>query len=264
MELREKGLTYKQIADLGVASKGTISYHCSETSNKNTKERSKEYRLTGKQKILNKIWYFLDSSERLTLADFLDRFKDAECSLTGQRVNLLAPSTFNLDHRIPKARGGLGIVANMDITTPEANTAKGWLLYHELIYLARCMLHHNGLLRQMPKNTAVNDFIFYTPKATRGSKLMLQDALQDRIQAFNAILGNRNGPGRYAPPKFTYEELWNKVCNVTHCQFSGLQLDLNYPSTFCLDHILPVSRGGQMIWEMLQLLFQLLIISKVP
>lgn len=72
----------------------------------------------------------------------------------------------------------------------------------------------------------------------------------------NDFQRNKSETGAYTIGRdynFTYEDLLEKVINDPKCYLSGRKIDLNLPNTYHLDHIIPVSKGGQNILENLGL-----------
>lgn len=64
--------------------------------------------------------------------------------------------------------------------------------------------------------------------------------LRERIWRFH-----RNGcTGRYAAMEFTVDELLTKIGAQPRCYLTGRPIDLTKTSTYHLDHIMPVSKGG--------------------
>ena len=62
---------------------------------------------------------------------------DPTCYLTGQKIDLHKPRTYNLDHIIPVARGGDNSLDNMGLCTRAANMAKSDLLLSEFVDLCK-------------------------------------------------------------------------------------------------------------------------------
>jgi 5-methylcytosine-specific restriction endonuclease McrA len=52
------------------------------------------------------------------------------CYITGDPIDF---EKFQLDHKIPKSRGGTDNIENLALTTPEANQMKGKMLIDELV-----------------------------------------------------------------------------------------------------------------------------------
>ena len=60
--------------------------------------------------------------------------------MTGEKIHLDKPETYNLDHIIPSSRGGTNDLDNLQICLKEANYAKGELLLEELYDLCEKIL----------------------------------------------------------------------------------------------------------------------------
>ena len=62
------------------------------------------------------------------------------CYLTGRKIQLHDPASYNLDHRIPASRGGSNDLNNMEISCTEANRAKSDLTLKEFYALCEEVL----------------------------------------------------------------------------------------------------------------------------
>lgn len=174
LRLRKKGKTYNEISKLLQCSKSVISYHCGKngTEKKRVKNSVKNrhplckkvssfktrcsranYKIfqaklkTFKRKssksgnhtntIVNSI------NKNYTCQDVIDKLgENPSCYLTGEKIDLNKPETYNLDHIIPSSRGGTNDLSNLQICLKEANFAKGDLLLDELFILCEKILSH--------------------------------------------------------------------------------------------------------------------------
>ena len=68
--------------------------------------------------------------------------KNPICYLTGRKINLKKPETYQLDHIIPTSKGGTNDLSNLGICLKEANQAKGDLTIKQLRKLCAEILTH--------------------------------------------------------------------------------------------------------------------------
>ena len=178
LELRALGYSYRKIQDEIKCSKGTIAYHCGEGqkekyNNRCKSNRSKQHPLI--RKIENFVYdkYFepkprkicintLNRNLRLrietfsminnkeynnmafTIKDFLDKVGDNPiCSLTGKRIDLMKPKTYQLDHIVPRSKGGENTLNNCQLVLKEVNLAKHTLSSEEFVKLCREVVDYN-------------------------------------------------------------------------------------------------------------------------
>lgn len=175
IKLRNKGLAYSEIAiELQVA-KSTVAYWCNDTTKQKTLEKSKEAKKEnpGKYKLQKGIDSFNRREQGSDKPEFckdwnkkirtaVSRFArtgevrhyyqdviehlgglDTKCYLTGDSINI-EKDDFNLDHIIPKAKGGTNDLENLGITTPEANASKAYLTIEEYLELCKKVLRNFG------------------------------------------------------------------------------------------------------------------------
>lgn len=82
---------------------------------------------------------------KLTPEEVVEKFGyETICYLTGAKVDLRKPQTYQFDHIIPRSRGGDNSINNLGISISEANKAKHSLTPEEFIELCRKVLAHNG------------------------------------------------------------------------------------------------------------------------
>jgi 5-methylcytosine-specific restriction endonuclease McrA len=157
LRLRAEGKSYKQIQEALGCSRGTISYHCGKGQKKKTRERYKK--LCQSNPLLKKLSFFktrllrfskLKKHGPCTKLDFnyldvIEKFgENPKCYLTGDPISYLVKESFNLDHIIPRSRGGTNSLDNLQLATPEANQAKADLLLHEFLELCEKVLKNHG------------------------------------------------------------------------------------------------------------------------
>jgi CRISPR/Cas system Type II protein with McrA/HNH and RuvC-like nuclease domain len=163
LKLRSEGKTYNEIKKILGCSKSTISFHCGEGQKLKNKERLKNNRKKQTYIIKRKIERFANSK----INDFRNRtnsyskqmgyssvfsydsahrkiMKNPICYLTGKKIDLYMPSTYQLDHIIPQSKGGKNTLRNMGLLLSEVNFAKGNLLVEDFIKLCVEVCEYNG------------------------------------------------------------------------------------------------------------------------
>ena len=170
LKLRSEGKSYRQIEKILGCSRSTISYHCGKNGTekkrvqKNTKKRSAICRKVSgfKSRCTRANWTIFRSklktykkrnprcrthsivnsvSENYSCQDVIDKIgENPRCYLTGKKIDLNDPSSYNLDHVIPTSKGGSNDLSNLNICTKNANNAKGDLSLDELYNLCESIL----------------------------------------------------------------------------------------------------------------------------
>jgi 5-methylcytosine-specific restriction endonuclease McrA len=163
LKLRSQGLSYDAIASELDCSKASISYHCNpdfrqrrldknnENRRKNPTKRSVEKKVS---RLLQKIRDFKregryarckTEDSDITTQSVMNKFSGNQtCYLTGRKVTLDEPDSYNLDHKIPRAKGGRNTLTNLGILCPEANRAKHDMTIDEFLVFCKEVLEHNG------------------------------------------------------------------------------------------------------------------------
>lgn len=168
LRLRKQGKTFKEIKKILDCSMSTISYHCGD----GTEKRRVKAQLKKRKPICKKVSSFKTRCARSNFSTFrakLKTFKRRQrgrnsssvnniiknysckdvinklsdspiCYLTGEKINLNKPETYNLDHIIPASKGGTNDIDNLGICLKEANQAKGELTVPQLIKLCESIL----------------------------------------------------------------------------------------------------------------------------
>ncbi|NBX98082.1 hypothetical protein EBQ81_04430 [bacterium] len=180
LELRKLGYSYDKIADKLNCSKGTISYHCGDGQKNKTRLRQIKNRHF-KNPLYNKIHTFLYKPKKIyskkhnkiisnileekinsfhkvyrgrkmikkekntfTEKEFLQKIgKNPKCYLTGKDIDLLDSRSYQLDHIIPRSKGGQNTLDNCQIATKDANYAKGNLMLDEFFALCKSVVDYN-------------------------------------------------------------------------------------------------------------------------
>lgn len=171
INLRKKGLSQYQIKKQLNCSSSTVSYHCSERQRHNTNLRRKKSRKnnplrtklsrfkdktkqkkfqertlrkkTVKQMLKQRIKYFSRKSGRQEKKMFnenqlLEKIgENPVCYLTGRAIDLNDPKSYNLDHIMPRSKGGDNSLNNCQIACRDANQAKSDLTYEDFVQLCR-------------------------------------------------------------------------------------------------------------------------------
>lgn len=167
-ELRDKGYTYNQICSELKCSKSIVSYHCGDGQKNKTLIRNAEYRQknvilkkihrfhqfyktkldsgnisnkTIKQKLYSKIRKFGDHDPMFTVEDLLNKLgPNPVCYLTGLPIDLNDSKSYQLDHKIPKSRGGNNSLDNCGVVCKKANMSKSDMTYDEYIELCKLVI----------------------------------------------------------------------------------------------------------------------------
>ena len=173
--LREKGLSYNQIAKKLNCAKSTVSYALSPKTRRLAKE--KQARLPRHEKLLrHRIyafkntthtttqppWYISQTPRQISKAitnksytfqrtmtfnykDVYAKYGDHfPCALTGRPIDFNKPHTYEYDHILPTSRGGDNTLSNMQIVCPEVNRAKQNLTDDEFLELCKEVVIHHG------------------------------------------------------------------------------------------------------------------------
>jgi len=181
--LRQKRLTFAQIAKQLKCSKSTVSYALRKKTRERSKEKHAEYPRHFKKtnsKIYsftnpristrNKAAWYINKSPRQSskaISDKASRFqrpmtfnyKDVHakygdhfpCALTGRPLEFNEPQTYEYDHILPTARGGDNTIDNLQLLCPEANKAKGMMTDDEFKDLCREVIIHAGYKIYKPR-----------------------------------------------------------------------------------------------------------------
>jgi 5-methylcytosine-specific restriction endonuclease McrA len=184
LELRNKGYSYDYISKKLNCSKGTICYHCGEgqknkvrlrqlknrglknplhnkiqvflykkykNKNKIRKNKTSIYNILNKKittfhKIYNGRKCIKKEKFMFTEKELLKKIgENPKCYLTGKSIDLLDSKSYQLDHIIPRSKGGPNSLDNCQIACKEANYAKGNLMLDEFFELCKSVLKYNKI-----------------------------------------------------------------------------------------------------------------------
>ena len=170
LELRQAGKSYKEICQTLGCSKSTVAYHCGKGQKEKTQDRQRVRRKD--LVILKKVENFqhdrkigvktedfqrdrlVNSGKGPTLGkrhltfrwqDVIEKFGwETTCYLTGRKINLRHPKTYQFDHVVPVAKGGSSTLDNLGICCRNANHAKYDMSVDEFLNLCKEVLEHHG------------------------------------------------------------------------------------------------------------------------
>lgn len=178
LELRALGWSYRKIEKELNCSKATISFHCGngqklKNANRRVKYRTLnflnrrleifrckkfynkktcEFIYTPEKILKHRIYSFSKESRKgkymipkFTKEDFLNKIgPNPICYLTGESIDLNNTESYNLDHIIPRSKGGNNSLENCGLASKIANHAKCDLHVNDFIELCKKVLLHNG------------------------------------------------------------------------------------------------------------------------
>lgn len=155
LRLRADGKTYSEIvAQLG-CSKSSISYHCGEGQKEKTRVRTEERRdanpLIGKANDFKRertLYFKSHNFRRIDHRAASDKLFDMaqlrqhlgdnpKCSLTGEPIDLTKGDTYELDHKVPRSRGGTNELSNLSLLSAKVNRAKNDMTNEEFVALCK-------------------------------------------------------------------------------------------------------------------------------
>ena len=85
-----------------------------------------------------------DKSQSFSKDDLLKKTGGAVCYLTGTSLDLSSGKSYEIDHVLPRSRGGKCSLDNAALTLASVNRAKANLTVDEFIGLCQKVLEHNG------------------------------------------------------------------------------------------------------------------------
>ncbi len=156
LKLRKEGKSYRDIKKILNCSSGTVAYHCGEGQKEKSKNRNTKSRQIFKNYILRRICYFQKRSSdnkkyekgrklSFTVDQFIEKFgKITKCALSGKEINLEIDRNWQIDHIIPKSKGGDNSLENCQILLQEVNQMKNDLDESNFILLCKKILENKG------------------------------------------------------------------------------------------------------------------------
>lgn len=180
IKLKEQGYSYAQIKNELKCSKGTISYYLGKGQKEKHRKRQKKHRSenslqwkiyafrsysrqqgskkddvyrTIRKNLMIKIKQYLSITgtkkmcdEKFSVEELLDKIgNEPKCYLTGRPIDLANSSSYQLDHKMPRTRGGDNSLDNCGLACTDANQAKHNLTVDEFKQLCLDVIRHAGI-----------------------------------------------------------------------------------------------------------------------
>ena len=156
IQMRETGASYRDIQKELGCSIGTVSYYCGTGQKEKAINRLRKNKrsLNGILKRKKDNFSFSNGNrkrigKRESLSFSSKEFKDKlvsnpTCYLTGRKIDLLQPKTYQCDHIIPVSKGGTNDLDNLGLACKDANQSKTDLTHDEYIRICKEVLIHHG------------------------------------------------------------------------------------------------------------------------
>lgn len=156
LKLRYEGKTYNQIVEILGCSKSLVSYYSGKDQKQKNITRQKKLRSDKYNSLYRKIIYFqkrdnknhnYDKDKPITFSfkEFKDKYPvNSKCYLSGEEVNLTDSKDWQLDHIIPKCKGGDNSLENLGILHKVVNQMKGGLVNEEFIEWCKKIVEYQG------------------------------------------------------------------------------------------------------------------------
>lgn len=163
LELKMQGKSHGEISRMLGCCKATVTYHVIENYKDQIVEKNKKFRQ--KNPLARKVESFLasknqidrvlkkkldhftekDKEKKITTKEFKDKIGDNPiCYITGELIDLSEPSTYELDHIKPRAKGGLSTIDNCGLCTKKVNRAKNDMELDEFVELCKKVVTYAG------------------------------------------------------------------------------------------------------------------------
>lgn len=149
LKLENPTLSYRGIQSITGFKKGLIRDVLDASRSKSSQKSHKKFQNLAKEHPIFKKWmkfrygYSRKEKEKYYFDWMLlyEKFgKNPRCYLTGVKIDLLDPTSYSLDHIIPRSKGGTCSIDNCGLISREANMLKHNLTIKELEVLMRKVL----------------------------------------------------------------------------------------------------------------------------
>lgn len=191
IELRKQGLSYSKISEQLKCSKSTVSYWCNASTRKDvvTRNQRNKEKEPWKYKLLDALDNFKRRKQGIgreymdpnyDVKDWNKKFRTAvsefnsggkilenkygykdvieawggtkvKCYLTGKEIDIMTDN-YQLDHKVPIAKGGTNEISNMRPVLPYANLSKSDMTIEEYLDLCKTVLTNFGYKIEEPED----------------------------------------------------------------------------------------------------------------